>query len=347
MSQPFSFLRNRCRVVFSKFTTPAAEFAGDVGEDKSPGKTQKNLFKPRSRHTINSLFKKASAHPQGAGSGIRPQSEQSSIGESAGQGPGANEASGDKHSSKSPEPAPDSASPGVRHPLQATDLAKSHSNSEGGILFPQNHSSDEDKMPGKQPHASGAPPNRSEQATTSFLTPQAPFANKTQGKAGRKSSASLPGEACNEDGQHRSAAAKPEADSEGQLRNGVQSGGASGKIPSSEPLGTPPSSAKELSPNGQRGSPGQGNGTVGIGSELSSQKRGNGESGTPAAAQDADDAIFQGIDMAEQKRIMHEIWMRKNMRPTDPGKKQTRKAQAVDSSIAKQPRLTDMYFKRS
>ena len=60
------------------------------------------------------------------------------------------------------------------------------------------------------------------------------------------------------------------------------------------------------------------------------------------------EADFQGVDMAEQKRILHEIWMRKNMRAKDKSPKRTaRKSQSALSGIAKQPRLTDMYFKRT
>ena len=61
------------------------------------------------------------------------------------------------------------------------------------------------------------------------------------------------------------------------------------------------------------------------------------------------DTSLQGIDMREQKRIMHEIWVRNNLRQSDRSpKKQARKqSHSTSSNVAKQPRLTDRFLKRA
>lgn len=56
---------------------------------------------------------------------------------------------------------------------------------------------------------------------------------------------------------------------------------------------------------------------------------------------------IDGIDLAEQKRIMHDIWLRKNSRGPDRAvKKNARKSQNTQSHIPKQPRLTDIFAKK-
>ena len=66
-------------------------------------------------------------------------------------------------------------------------------------------------------------------------------------------------------------------------------------------------------------------------------------------AKQALDPSLQGIDMREQKRIMHEIWVQNNLRQADrsPTKQARKQSHSTSSNIAKQPRLTDRFFKRA
>ena len=105
------------------------------------------------------------------------------------------------------------------------------------------------------------------------------------------------------------------------------------------------SSQPRGSSQGQKISPGQDQGAVGVGgmSERAEEERQDED------ANEGLDLSLQGIDMKEQKRIMHEIWVRNNLRQADRSpKKQARKqSHSTTSNVTKQPRLTDRFFKRA
>jgi hypothetical protein len=57
---------------------------------------------------------------------------------------------------------------------------------------------------------------------------------------------------------------------------------------------------------------------------------------------------LEGIDMGEQRRIMHEIWMRKNLQKPSVAAGQRKVIKRNETQgTPKQPRLTDMFSKRS
>jgi len=57
---------------------------------------------------------------------------------------------------------------------------------------------------------------------------------------------------------------------------------------------------------------------------------------------------LEGVDMGEQRRIMHEIWMRKNLQKPTAAAGQRKSVKRIETQGApKQPRLTDMFSKKS
>ena len=77
--------------------------------------------------------------------------------------------------------------------------------------------------------------------------------------------------------------------------------------------------------------------------ENTENTRETGEEGGRARHAGPEEGLIEGIDMEEQRRIMHEIWVQKNLqKPVQ--RKVARKTQS--QGTPKQPRMTDMFRKR-
>lgn len=318
----------------------------NFAEDKSPGKPQKNMVKQRPRNTINSLFRKANGQPaRGSHQGQHPSEELASTTPEAGTGTKAQQSSISGHGQDN----------GVLYGVikgTAREGIQGASEEAQEALGPCEGEA--------SPHLGDDPGVRegskeAEAALSDLHTHSAPVSIQDKLSVGEAGSA---------DGDQQTGRCASDA-SACHIDDGAQPRGSFGQEPltneasASKKIGGAEdpvlalashlslSSSEELNSGAQKGSPGQGSRSVGVGVH---EGKGTLQPEAPSGKQQAqgDEAFLQSVNMEEQKKIMHEIWVRKNLRESSKGsKKQPRKPQSVQPGIAKQPRLTDMYSKRS
>ena len=75
--------------------------------------------------------------------------------------------------------------------------------------------------------------------------------------------------------------------------------------------------------------------------------RESGEEEGRAGHSNPEESLIEGIDMEEQRRIMHEIWVQKNLQKPSLAATQRKIGRKQSQGTPKQPRMTDMFNKRS
>ena len=324
---------------FTNLAQCEPQSAADAGEGKLQAKRQAPPVRPAkpSKNTIDGLFKKAVAPPQKHAEVAAPARSRNVF--SGSNAANKKTAFGDNLAAEKQDPATDRSPketlpaepskaatarlderPGAQD--QSSDAERDGSREGAGQLQDSHQnaakvqkaadfSSREDTI--EQPNARDGPSTNVQKGVTSDSsdgTPKEDSGRETTANAQEKQAEPLNSNKCTA--------------AEGSAQENASS---QGREPS----------------HGRRRSPGQDQGADEVGG-------GNAEEETPRKEESEGlDPTLQGIDMREQKRIMHEIWMRNNLRQSERSpKKQARKqSNNASSNVVKQPRLTDRFFKRA